>query len=98
MKRNAEGLYEVSKFVCALNDTITATGATREEAKANLKKAKAEYRAGNPIEISGSFRSPGFVVRGPVGNRTYEYDADRKGYLWARRDLAKHLREERKPE
>ena len=94
--KNKDGLYEVYKFIVATNDTITATGKTPEEAKANLKNMKKDYRNGNSMDFIGTFKSPGFEVKGPVGNRNYEKNPNRVGYTWSRKDLAKFLREERK--
>jgi hypothetical protein len=94
MKKNLEsGLYEAGKFVAATNEEIVASGATREEARENLKLAVKEYRTKPPMVMSGTFNSPGFEVRqDPTGRQVYVYNADRKGFLWARPALAEYLR------
>jgi hypothetical protein len=99
MKKNTDGTYTATKFVALTNTTITATGFTREETKANLKAEIKKYRSGASVELSGSINSPGYgVFEDKNGNRNYGRIPGRRGYTWARPDLAKYLREERAKE
>jgi hypothetical protein len=92
MKRNLQGLYEVSKFVVATGHLIEATGATREEARENLKKAVEEYRKNPGLVVAGTFASPGHEKEDANGSISIERNPDRQGVAWCRPEILDAVR------
>lgn len=98
MKFNEETqMYEATKFVAATNQEIIGMGKTREEARADLKKRVADYRAA-ALPVVGTFNSPGREIQEVDDLPAWEYNAKRKAQYLSRPSLAETLRVKHKEE